>query len=52
MLSEKAITEFEILWKQDHPGETISHEDLVKIASRLLRAVELIMLDGEDQRDI
>ncbi len=41
-LSDEAINDFEKLWKEDHPGKEISRQDLIEIATRIMRAVHLV----------
>jgi hypothetical protein len=40
-LTDKALKEFEAIWLEDHPGQTITKEDLLALAARVMMAVEL-----------
>lgn len=40
-LTQEALKEFEKLYRQDHPNEKITKEELLDIATRVLRIVEL-----------
>ena len=41
-LTEEAIKEFHELWQEDHPGQTLPRNELVKMAGNTLRVFELI----------
>ena len=41
-ITEEALKEFEALWRQDHPNEEISKAQLLEMATRVMRAVELV----------
>ena len=41
-LTEAAIAEFEKLWRQDHPGETLTRERLIAMATRVLFAFQIV----------
>jgi len=40
-LTQEALKEFEELYRQDHPNEKITKEELLEMATRVLRIVEL-----------
>lgn len=41
-LSQEALKEFEELYRQDNPNEKITREELLEMATRVLRIVELV----------
>jgi hypothetical protein len=41
-LSQEALKEFEKLYWQDHPNEKITKEELLDMATRTFRIIELI----------
>ena len=43
-LNDEALAEFRAIWEEEHPGETLSDEELHEIAVRVLRAVEAVYL--------
>ena len=42
MITEEALKEFEKLWQEDHPNEKIGKEELLEVATRVLRIVEIL----------
>lgn len=40
-ITDEALQEFEVLWRQDNPGKEISREELADMATRVALAVEL-----------
>lgn len=47
-ISEQALKEFELLWQQDHPGQTIPREKILKVANKVLHAVELLYINENE----
>ena len=45
-LSEKALNEFEDIWKLDHPGKIISREEVLRMATKVVGVVELLYLEN------
>lgn len=41
MLSDDALNEFEAMWRADFPDRPLDRQQLLDIASRVLRAVEM-----------
>lgn len=42
LLTPEALEEFRILWDEDHPGQTITEDRLIELATCVLRSVELV----------
>ena len=41
-ITEEARKEFESLWRDDHPNQEVTQEQLLEMATRVMRAVESI----------
>lgn len=41
-LTEQALKEFEQLWLEEHPGQTLTEQELLDKAARVMRAFEVV----------
>jgi hypothetical protein len=43
-LSQQALKEFKEIWKQDHPGQALTDDQVLRLATKLMTAVRVVCI--------